>query len=742
MILRHCLRQLGLLALVWCLGLAMAAWAQEAPDAVTSIADLLARPVDGKYRNAVPVRVRGVCTYPNSKGIHFYMHDGKGGILVALSDPSLCPAFGDEVEVTGPASGSGGDAVIVGQTVRVIGRGRPMPAPAPVSPADPQLPEKFSQWVEVEGVVLQYRFNSAKALQLHIAGENTWGVIYWAAQPEGARDWPLHGARIRARGVQTGKSSLEIFAAGADQLTVLEPGREDPMAAPKVMVSELRGGKPRAARVKITGTVLEVRDQRIYLRDATGAVWADHLYPYASRDRQWEAPPNPVPIPSLQAGDEVEAVGSPMVTSPHVTLRYAQFRVVRRGEAPAPRAAQLEEAANGTAASDLVTVRGRMKSYSSATLPGGQNRWRETLKLEQDGAELEVVLEDPGAKGQFAGFKVDDLVEATGIVRPEEGTPAYRLCVRASQDVHSLGIDPALTKKRQLQILAIGVGGMAAALLWVVLLRRKVAARVADLGEANRRLEKEVEERKRAQAELDRALVAEREVGELKTRFVSLVSHEFRTPLGITMSAVELLRNYLDRLPPEKLQELLDDIHRATLRMSAMMEQVLLLGRVEAGRLTFQTLPLDLAELGGKLVDESLSATNRKDGIEFQAENDLAGAKGDEVLIRHIFSNLLSNAVKYSPGQKGVEFRVRREGESALFVVRDRGIGIPAADQARLFEAFHRATNVGETPGTGLGLLIVKRCVELHHGTISFDSQEGQGTTFYVRLPLFGVGEK
>lgn len=244
--------------------------------------------------------------------------------------------------------------------------------------------------------------------------------------------------------------------------------------------------------------------------------------------------------------------------------------------------------------------------------------------------------------------------------------------------------------------------------------------------------------RQQAEQETRRALETERELGELKSRFVSLVSHEFRTPLGITMSAVELLRNYADRLPADKHHELLNDIHSSTLRMSGLMEQVLLLGRVEAGKLRFQAAPVELPVLGGKLVDEMYSATQRKCSVRFQPGDDLSGARGDEGLMRHIFTNLLSNAVKYSPEGATVDFVIQRDGRDAVFTVRDHGIGIPSADQARLFEAFHRAANVGQTPGTGLGLLIVKRCVELHGGSLAVESEEGRGTTFTVRLPLFG----
>ena len=255
----------------------------------------------------------------------------------------------------------------------------------------------------------------------------------------------------------------------------------------------------------------------------------------------------------------------------------------------------------------------------------------------------------------------------------------------------------------------------------------------------HRRLIEEYSQADALAALREHELRMEREVGELKSRFVSMVSHEFRTPLGITMSAVELLRNYTDRLAPDRRAQLLEDIRSSTLRMAGLMEQVLLLGRVESGRLGFQASPLDLAGLLHRIADETLSATGYRCGIEVQADpGALAGARGDEPLLRHIVSNLLSNAVKYSAAGTPVILTATRGDAEAVLVIRDRGIGIPPDDQPRLFEAFHRGSNVGQTPGTGLGLLIVRRCVELHQGRIGFTSVEGQGTVFTVRLPLFG----
>jgi signal transduction histidine kinase len=132
------------------------------------------------------------------------------------------------------------------------------------------------------------------------------------------------------------------------------------------------------------------------------------------------------------------------------------------------------------------------------------------------------------------------------------------------------------------------------------------------------------------------------------------------------------------------------------------------------------------------------SATNRRCPIGLTTSPDLPEANADEGLLRHIFTNLLSNAIKYSPEGSPVELAVEARAHLAVFTVRDRGIGIPEADAKQLFQAFHRGRNVGSIPGSGLGMVIVKRCVELHHGKIAFESKVGGGTTFIVALPLFG----
>ncbi len=247
----------------------------------------------------------------------------------------------------------------------------------------------------------------------------------------------------------------------------------------------------------------------------------------------------------------------------------------------------------------------------------------------------------------------------------------------------------------------------------------------------------DISQRKQAEAELHKTLAREMELSRLKSNFVSMVSHEFRTPLGIIQSSAELLQDFFQRMQPAEREEQLESITRNTRRMAGMMEEILVLSRLDAGKLDFQPSALDLSSFCRRVVDEVHSATNRLCPVELSLASDLPRARADERLLGHILTNLLSNAVKYSEPGASARFRVEREGTAALFVIRDEGIGIPKNDQQMLFTAFHRGANVGNRAGTGLGLLLVKRCVELHQGKVWIESKVGDGTTVTVRLPVF-----
>jgi len=249
----------------------------------------------------------------------------------------------------------------------------------------------------------------------------------------------------------------------------------------------------------------------------------------------------------------------------------------------------------------------------------------------------------------------------------------------------------------------------------------------------------DITQRKQAEVEMLKALGREKELSQLKSNFVSMVSHEFRTPLAIIQSSAELLREFFQKMHPEERDEQLESITGNTRRMAGMMEEILVLSRLDAGKLDFRPSALDLEIFCRRIVDEVLSATSHRCSIELTLRSALPQAHADEGLLAHILTNLLSNAVKYSETGASVRFTIERDSGEALCVIRDKGIGISENDQQMLFTAFHRGANVGSRTGTGLGLLLVKRCVELHHGKVRIESKVGRGTTVSVRLPIFGT---
>ncbi len=246
----------------------------------------------------------------------------------------------------------------------------------------------------------------------------------------------------------------------------------------------------------------------------------------------------------------------------------------------------------------------------------------------------------------------------------------------------------------------------------------------------------DVTERRRAKEEILRALEKEKELNELKSRFVAMTSHEFRTPLATILSSAELLEQYGARLPAEEKQDLYHSVRAAVERMTKMLDNVLIIGKAEAEMLEFNPAPSDLAAFCGSLAEEMRRAAGRGHTLDYSYEGARGAVKADEKLLRHVLVNLISNAFKYSPEGGPVNFRVRVADGAASFEVADRGIGIPPEDQPRLFETFHRARNVGNISGTGLGLAIVKKSLDLHGGSIRFDSAPGRGTRFQVTIQL------
>lgn len=252
----------------------------------------------------------------------------------------------------------------------------------------------------------------------------------------------------------------------------------------------------------------------------------------------------------------------------------------------------------------------------------------------------------------------------------------------------------------------------------------------------------DITERKRMEAELiekERIAVAlekERELRDLKNRFLSMMSHELRTPLSSIQLSHDMLLQYGDRASAEEKAQYLDNIRLQVEHLSEMVRDVITLSRTETEALHFKPEETDLITYCRGIFEEFYLVHHKTHQLDFVCDQRRITARIDKKLLRRALTNLLSNAIKYSPQGGQVLFRLSKTDDKVIIRIQDSGIGIPEEDQARVFEPFHRAVNVDNLPGTGLGLAIAKQSIELHSGIIHFESCVGHGTTFIIELPL------
>jgi signal transduction histidine kinase len=239
---------------------------------------------------------------------------------------------------------------------------------------------------------------------------------------------------------------------------------------------------------------------------------------------------------------------------------------------------------------------------------------------------------------------------------------------------------------------------------------------------------------RRLSLQLQTALEQERELKELKSRFVAMVSHEFRSPLN-TISGFARLLEQRD-LPQEKRTDFFQRIQTAVKRMTNLLEDVLTFGKAEASVVAANSAPLTIEPFCRKLIEEIQVGMGSNHTVLLECEDECFTVRVNEALLRQVLTNLLSNAIKYSAPQSTIRLRLQCQAEVVIFQVQDEGIGISPADQVRLFESFYRASNVGQIAGTGLGLAIVKQVIEQAGGTISVSSAVNEGTTFTATLPI------
>ena len=242
---------------------------------------------------------------------------------------------------------------------------------------------------------------------------------------------------------------------------------------------------------------------------------------------------------------------------------------------------------------------------------------------------------------------------------------------------------------------------------------------------------------KQAVAKIHQAFTAEKQNNQSKAHFVSIVSHEFRTPLNIISFSTSLLKRHLQQWSKEKQLDYIDRLQTAVEQLSHLMDEVLTIGKAEAGKLKCDPQLFDLALFCRDLVTEINLTQRNCQKINFINSLDSETVFADKNLLKSILINLLHNAIKYSPANSIVDFLVFSKNQQIVFKIIDQGIGISVEEQAKIFEPFHRSNNVSEIPGYGLGLAIVKKLVELHGGQIIVESELETGSTFIIIIPHY-----
>jgi PAS domain S-box-containing protein len=267
-------------------------------------------------------------------------------------------------------------------------------------------------------------------------------------------------------------------------------------------------------------------------------------------------------------------------------------------------------------------------------------------------------------------------------------------------------------------------------------LEKKVQSRTEDLNSTITALEKEIHVRKKAEEDARKALDRERELNELKSKFVSIASHEFRTPLSTVMSSASLIGQYTDRSEVEKIHKHVARIKSSVNHLTSILNDFLSLGKLEEGRIDVNRELIHISDFLKEIKEEITPTLKAGQIIKMDCAPSIEHFSSDPRILRNILFNLISNASKYSEDNKSITIECFADKKSVGFAIKDEGIGIPAEDQKHMFDRFFRASNAGNVQGTGLGLNIVKRYVELLEGTISFNSEFGKGSVFTVIIPI------
>lgn len=267
-------------------------------------------------------------------------------------------------------------------------------------------------------------------------------------------------------------------------------------------------------------------------------------------------------------------------------------------------------------------------------------------------------------------------------------------------------------------------------------LESKVTTRTIELNKTVVNLKSEIDKRVKAELELRNALKKEKELNELKTKFLSLVSHEFKTPLSGILNSAVLIGKYTTSEMQDKREKHLQTIKNKVQYLDGILNDFLSVERLDSGKVKYKFSHFKLSKVVNEVVYNANMMLKSGQHINYPKNIDDLSIYHDEKILDLVLGNLLNNAVKYSPENTKIDFIITSNNEGFIFEVKDSGIGIPLKDQKHIFERYFRAENALTNQGTGIGLNIIKGHLESLNGTISFESIENKGTTFIVKLPL------
>ena len=363
-----------------------------------------------------------------------------------------------------------------------------------------------------------------------------------------------------------------------------------------------------------------------------------------------------------------------------------------------------------------------------------------------DAETLHFVQVNKGAR-QNIGYSLEEMKSMTPVdIKPEYDADKFLELMVPLQDgseeilifetVHQRKDKTTYPVEVHLQYSRIGMQPVYVAFIVDISERKKQQKKIL---EYSSQLEQRVAERTRelreSEAKLRVSFEKEKQLGELKSRFVSMASHEFRTPLSSILSSANLIGRYEKEDQQDKRMKHVKRIESSVRNLTIILNDFLSLEKLESGKVRYHPVELDFEEFIQQIIDEvNLTAKEGQVVIHQHIGNNKVCV--DDHLVKNVLINLLSNGIKYSPNGKNVELNTQKENGVLKIQVKDYGMGIPAEDQQHMFTRFFRANNVTTIQGTGLGLTIVKRYLTLMDGKISFESEEGKGTTFFLEIPI------